>query len=67
MVNVWGDNDDMWFAHVLSVDLSARTCQIHFYIEDSTTPGRFLQEILGISATNYLLEFHHWHSIWTLG
>lgn len=59
MVNVRGDNDDMWFAHVLSVDPSARTCRIHFYIEDATTPGRFLRETLGRSAT----EIIYWNSI----
>lgn len=60
MVNVRGDDDnDVWYAHVLSVDPSSKTCQIHFYIEEPTTPGKYKRESLGRSA----VETIHWNSI----
>lgn len=59
MVNIRGDDDDVWFAHVLSVDPSFKTCRIHFYIESYTTSGKFIRETLGRSAT----ETVHWDTI----
>ena len=58
-VNVRGNDDEVWFAHVLSVDLSAKTCRIHFYIEDSAFSGRYTRETLGRLA----MENIHWNSI----
>lgn len=59
MVNVRGNDDEVWFVHVLSVDPSTNTCRIHFYIEDSVTPGQYVRETLGRSA----VETIHWNSI----
>ena len=42
MVNIMGSDDEVWFAHMLSVDPSAKTRRIHFYIEDSATPGKYV-------------------------
>ena len=62
MVNVRGNDDDVWFAHVLSVDPSAKTCKIHFYIESLGNPGKYRRETLGRSA----VEIIHWNSIITI-
>lgn len=59
MVNVRGDDDDVWYACVLSADPSSKTCQIYFYIEDSATSGKYIRETLGRSA----IETIHWNSI----
>ena len=40
-------------------DTSSKTCRIHFYIEDSSTFGKYKQETIGRSA----IETIHWSSI----
>ena len=59
MIRVRGDDDDVWLAHVLSVDDKSRTCQIHFFVEDADNPGRYKRESLGRKACEKL----HWDSI----
>lgn len=56
MVNVQGENDDLWFAHVLSCDRRSQTSWLHFYIEEN---GRYIRESHGRTAD----ETIHWNLI----
>ena len=58
MIRVRGD-DDVWLAHVLSVDDKSRTCQVHFFVEHADNPRRYKRESLGRKACEKL----HWDSI----
>ena len=29
-----GDNDEIWIAHIQSVNASTQSCQVHFYVEN---------------------------------
>lgn len=34
MIKVRGDNDEVWIAHILSVNVSTQSCQVNFYAEN---------------------------------
>ena len=59
MVRVNGDSGDIWQAHVLAVDDRARTCKVHFYVEDTSRHGTYVRESFGRVA----VETIHWDSI----
>ena len=47
MVVLRGDNDKLWHAHALSTDKRLQTCKVHFYIEDATSPAKYVPETTG--------------------
>jgi len=47
MVQICGENDDIWYGHILSVDERTKQCQVHFYVEEETCPGRYRRETHG--------------------
>jgi len=53
MVNVLGDDDDLWFAHVLSCDRRSQTSRVHFYTENN---GKYIRSRTAV-------ETIHWNSI----
>jgi len=59
MVNVRGDNDDLWFAHVLLSDDRSKACKVHFYVEDPVGCGKYRRESLGRHAVETIM----WDSI----
>ena len=59
MVQVCGNNDELWLGYVNSVDRLTETCNMNFYIEDPTCPGRYKQESFGRLSVNTV----HWSSI----
>lgn len=59
MVVLRGDNDELWHAHVLSTDKRLQTCKVHFYIEDATSPGKYVRETTGRMAVHSI----HWNTI----
>ena len=59
MVVLRGDNDELWHAHVLSTDKRLQTCKVHFYIEDATSPGKYVRETTGRLAVHSI----HWNTI----
>lgn len=34
VIKVRGDNDEIWIAHILSVNASTQSCQVYFYVEN---------------------------------
>ena len=34
VIKVRGDNDEIWIAHIQSVNASTQSCQVHFYVEN---------------------------------
>ena len=34
VIKVRGDNDEIWIAHIQSVNASTQYCQVHFYVEN---------------------------------
>ena len=61
MVLVQGDNDDLWHAHIISVNYRSRHCQVAFYVEDDSCPGRYKKETVRCSRS--VTESIHWDSI----
>ena len=59
MVQVCGSDDEIWFGHVCSVDRVNKACNVNFYIQDCTCPGRYKQESFGRLSTNIV----QWESI----
>jgi len=59
MVQVCGSDDEIWFGHVRSVDRVNKACNVNFYIQDCTCPGRYKQESFGRLSTNIV----QWESI----
>lgn len=59
MLKVCGSNNEIWYAHVRTVDNHAKTCQVHFYVEDSTCPTKYRRETL----CRRTIEVVHWDSI----
>ena len=55
MIAVQGDGD-IWLAHVQSVNTSAQTCQVYFYIKDVNDNKLFKKE-------SNRLENVHWNSV----
>ena len=59
MIKVCGSNNEVWYAHVRTVDARSKTCKINFYIEDSNYPGKYRRETFNRCNTENL----HWDSI----
>ena len=58
MLNISGDDDNIWIAHVLSVSHDSKTCRVHFYVE-SSVPGKYIRETIN----QHSVEVIHWDSI----
>ena len=56
MVVVSGEGNELWLAHIQSVDVRNHTCQVNFYIEDGSSAARYKKE-------SSKLEKLHWESI----
>ena len=50
MVQVCGENDEIWYGHVLEVNEDTRVCQVHFYTEDPMCADRYIRETRGRGA-----------------
>ena len=59
MLKVSGDDDGIWMAHVLSVNPDSKTCRVHFYIESTSVPRKYVRESTGRCS----VEVIHWDSI----
>lgn len=59
MVQICGESDEIWYGHVLSVEERTKLCQVHFYVEDGSHPGRYHRETHGRAAR----ESISWSSI----
>ncbi|XP_065908910.1 uncharacterized protein [Dysidea avara] len=59
MLNVRGETDEIWFAHVLSSDESVKTSKVHFYVEDPRVSNKYIRESIGRMS----VETIHWDSI----
>jgi len=42
MLNIRGEADEIWFAHVLSSDERVKTCKVHFYVEDPRVANKYV-------------------------
>ena len=40
VIKVRGDNDEIWIAHIQSVNASTQSCQVHFYVENGNICDR---------------------------
>ena len=58
MVLIQGDDEDLWHAHVISVNYGNKSCQVVFYVQDDTCPGRFRKETARFSRR--MAETIHW-------
>ena len=58
MLNIKGDTDEVWFAHVLSIDERAKTCRVQFNVEDPCVSHKYIRESVGRA-----IETIHWNSI----
>ena len=47
MLKVTGDDNEVWFSHVVSVDNASRTCRVKFYVSDDTDPTKYRAEAIG--------------------
>lgn len=56
-------DDDLWHAHVISVNYRNKYCQVVFYVQDDSCPGRYKKETLCCSASRSVREDIHWDSI----
>ena len=56
LVTVNGDSGDIWLARIHSVNLSAKTCQVYFYIADKDAINLYRRE-------HHRLNTLHWDSI----
>ena len=59
MLKVAGDDNEVWFSHVVSVDNASRTCRVKFYVSDDTDPMKYRAEAIGSRTYDVL----HWESI----
>ena len=59
MVQICGERDEIWYGHILSVEERTKFCQVHFYVEDESYPGRYSRETRGRAAR----ESISWSSI----
>ena len=48
MLKVAGDDNEVWFSHVVSVDNASKTCRVKFYVSDDTDPMKYRAESIGI-------------------
>ena len=55
---VHGDNKQLWHALVTSVTHRHKVCEVVFYVEDQSIPGRYKKEI-----TCRITETIHWDTI----
>ena len=61
MVLIQGDDEDLWHAHVVSVNYENRCCQVVFYVKDDTCPGQYAKET--VRFLRRAQEVIHWDSI----
>ena len=61
MVLVQGDSDNLWHAHIISVNYRSSHCQVTFYVQDDSCPGRYKKEAVRCSRS--VTETIHWDSI----
>ena len=47
MMKVAGDDNEVWFSHVVSVDNASRTSRVKFYVSDDTDPMKYRAEAIG--------------------
>ena len=47
VLKVAGDDNEVWFSHVMSVDNASRTCRVKFYVSDDTDPMKYRAEAIG--------------------
>ena len=47
MLKVAGDDNEVWFSHVMSVDNASITCRVKFYVSDDTDPIKYRAEAIG--------------------
>ena len=59
MLKVAGDDNDIWFSHVILVDNASRTCRVKFYVSDIIDPQKYKPEAIGHRRYDVL----HWASI----
>lgn len=59
MVQVCGSDNETWYALVRSVNTASKTCQVNFYIEDDSHPGRYRRE----TFLRCQAETLHWDSV----
>ena len=60
MLEVSGENDEVWHAHVISVDNTSKTCRVRFYTNSSSDdPRKYRPEATG----RRVLEVLRWKSI----
>ena len=60
MLEVHGDDDEVWYAHVISVDTVSKTCRVKFYTNSrSDNPRKYRPEATG----HRVVEVLHWKSI----
>ena len=60
MLEVYGDDDEVWYAHVISVDTASTTCRVKFYINTrSDDPRKYRPEATG----HRVIEVLNWKSI----
>lgn len=44
MLKVCGSNNEVWYAHVRTIDDKSKTCQVNFYVEDEIHQGKYHRE-----------------------
>lgn len=59
MVKVCGDNNEVWYVHIRTVDTRTKTCKVHFYVEDANCSGKYHRE----TFIRRYIEILHWDSI----
>ena len=55
MVQVCGENDEIWYGHVLEVNEDTRVCQVHLYTEDPMCADRYIRETRGRGARECII------------
>ena len=71
MVQICGESDEIWYGHILSVETRIKLCQVHFYVEEESHPGRYHRETHGrgresiswssiIKCRNGIWERNYW-------
>ena len=44
ILKVNGDNGDIWMTHALSANSDTKSCQVYFYVESPSVPGKYIRE-----------------------
>uniref|UniRef100_A0A1X7U041 Uncharacterized protein n=1 Tax=Amphimedon queenslandica TaxID=400682 RepID=A0A1X7U041_AMPQE len=47
MVEVYGEDGDIWLAQVQSVDIRNKTCRVHFFVPQQNCPSNYCREQAG--------------------